>query len=223
MKRGVIAIVCSCFVIMELLAFTGCAVASTQNDGHGPGMWGDEFPDEPVYTSDMPEYHNKQGQSYFGRKQYELAFASFQEALEIDPSNSNAYYGLAMTHRAQGRVDLAIINYGKVIRLSPDYAQPYELRAELYQCIGRFDQAEKDLDSFVRLYGQYPVPYMARGDFFMARNEYARAAEDYAMAIERNPNLQEAYLKSAEALLLSGRQQEASAVFAQALALAKAE
>ena len=180
--------------------------------------WGNDVL-EPTYAPGTPEYLCRDGGSYYGQGQYEFALDAYQKALEIDSSFDNAYYGLAMTYRAMGRLDLAIENYSQVIRLAPDYAQPYASRAELYQCIGRLDDAEADLDSFVRLYGQYPVPYLARGDFFMKNREYARAAEDYQAAIDRNPKLQEAYLKYAGALLLSNRPEEASTAFAQAMSL----
>jgi len=181
--------------------------------------WGDDDP-EPTYTPDMPEFHWNEGNSYYLKRDYDLAIESYQKATEIDPSFSNAYHGLAFTYRALGRLDLALDNYGEVIRLTPDYAQPYMRRAELYQFIGRMEEAEQDLDTFVKLYGQYPAPYLARGDFFMERGEYARAAADYATAIERKPDLLTAYTKNAEALLLSGRPGEASDAFARAMALA---
>lgn len=174
---------------------------------------------EPTYTPDMPEYHVREGDSYYTRKQYDLALASYQAALAIEPSSSSAYYGLAIAYRAQGRLDLAIENYGEVMLLSPDYAQPYASRAELYHCMRFYDEAESDLDSYVWLQGQYPAPYLARGDFFMDRQEYARAADDYAAAIERNPSLLEAHAKYGAALLLSGRSGEASDAFARAAAL----
>ena len=198
-------------------------VYSMANAASDVGVDCDCFPDEPVYTPDMPEYHCNEGGSYYTHKQYDLALASYQRALEIDPSHSNAYYGLAFTYRAQGRLDLAIENYSEVIRLSPDYAQPYASRAELYQCMRFFDDAENDLDSYMQLQGQYPAPYLARGDFFMDRGDYPRAAEDYAAAIERNPGLLSAYTKYTEALLLSGRPSEASVVFAQAMVIAGEE
>ena len=155
---------------------------------------------DPTYTPGMPEYHCVQGNSYYGQGLYDLAVESYHAALEIDPSSYNAHHGLAIAYRAQGRLDLALLHYGEVIRLHPDYAQPYQSRAEIYQLMGRFADAENDLNSFIEYYGQYPTPYLARGDFFMSQHAYARAAEDYAMAIQRNPNLLEAYLKCIEAL-----------------------
>ena len=183
----------------------------------------DCFPDEPVYAPDMPQYHCNEGNSYYIRKQYDLALAAYQKAIEIDRSYHNAYYGVAITYRAQGRLDLAIANYSEVIRLLPDYAQPYASRAELYQCMGLFDDAESDLDSYVKLYSQYPISYIARGDFFMDRRDYHRAAKDYSNAVKVAPRLLVSYTKSAEALLLSGRQEDASSVFTQAIALARVQ
>ena len=206
-----------CVLVLAALLSSIAGMANAASDA---GVVGDCFPDEPIYTPDMPQYHCNEGDSYYGRKQYGLALASYQKALEIDPSYDNAYYGLAFTYRAQGRLDMAIANYSEVIRLSPEYAQPYASRAALYQCMGLFDNAESDLDSYVRLQGQYPVPYLTRGDFFMERGDYSRAAEDYVTAIERNPGLLAAYTKSAGALLLSDRLGEASDIFAKAMALA---
>jgi tetratricopeptide (TPR) repeat protein len=137
------------FVVM-LCFFGVIAIAANAGD---VGATGDCFPDEPVLTPDMPEYHCNQGSSYYGQGQYDLAIASYQKALEINPSYSSAFYGLAFTCRAQGRLDLAIENYSEVIRLEPEYAQPYASRAELYQVIGRYGDVEKDLDSYVEHYG----------------------------------------------------------------------
>ena len=184
--------------------------------------WDDTEP-EPDYTPDMPEYHSNEGGVHYLNRDYDQAIVSYQRAVELDPNFRNAFHGLALTYHALGRLDLALDNYGEVIRLAPDYAQPYLKRAELYQCMGRMEEAEKDLGMFVRLYGQYPVPYIARGDFFMEKGAYGRAAEDYAMAMEKNPALLSAYVKNAEALLLSGRSKEASEVFTRAAALADGE
>jgi len=179
---------------------------------------GDCMPD-PIYTPDMPEYHCVQGGSYYVQGFYDLAIESYNKALEIDPAYGNAFHGLAYTYRAQGRLDLAIEFYGEVIRVQPEYAQPYQSRAEIYQFIGRYEDAENDLNRFIELFGQYPVPYLARGDFYINRRDYASAANDYATAIERNPNLFEAYIKTAGALLLYGKATEAAEVFAHALTL----
>ena len=209
-------------VLTGILVFISCSCAIAVTTGEN-GDVDDCFPNELVYTPEMPEYHYNQGSSLYGQAQYGLAIASFQKALEIDASFSSGYYGLAFTYCAQGRLDLALENYGEVIRLEPEYAQPYASRAELYLFVGLFNDAERDLDTYVKLYGQYPAPYLARGDFFMDRRNYPRAVEDYATAIERNPNLQEAYLKYAGALLLSGRSEEAIIVFEQAITISGAK
>ena len=128
--------------LFAALVFMVCIGGVAANAGSNRDVE-DCFPDGPVYTPDMPEYHCKQGDSYYGQAKYDLAIASFEKALEIDPSCSNGYYGLAFTYRAQGRLDLALENYGEVIRLIPEYAQPYASRAEIYQFIGRFSDAEK--------------------------------------------------------------------------------
>ena len=206
-------------ILALVLALLLCSSSGLTDAAGDVGVVGDCFPDEPILTPDMPEYHCVEGGKHYRQHQYDLALDSYRMALEIDPAYDNAYYGMAFTYRAMGRLDLAIENYGEVIRLTPDYAQPYASRAELYLCMGRYEDAESDLGSYVRLYGQYPIPYLARGDFFMDRREYDRAAEDYASAIDRNPNLQEAYVKYAGALLLSGMVEEATAAFAQAAAL----
>ncbi|MCL1795480.1 MAG: tetratricopeptide repeat protein [Clostridia bacterium] len=181
--------------------------------------WGDMDP-EPVYSPDMPEYHWKAGNSYYHQGEYDLALASYTRAIEINASFSNAFHGLAFTYRAMGRLDLALDNYDEVIRLIPDYAQPYMKRAEIYQFLGRTEEAERDLNLFVKHYGQYPAAYLTRGDFYMTKNAYDRAAVDYALALERNPNLLTAFVKYAEALLLAGYPEEASAVFERAATIA---
>lgn len=205
---------------MLALALMLCPLGAVVADGGDAGYIGDCFPDEPVYTPDMPQYHCNEGGACYASGQYGLALEAFQRALDIDPEYQNAHYGLAYTYRAMGRLELAVDSYGEVIRLAPTYAQPYASRAELYRCMGRFDEARGDLDAYVRVYGQYPVPYMARGDFFMERRDYALAARDYAVAMERNPALLEAYVKCAGALMLLGDTGDALILFERAAQLA---
>lgn len=169
--------------------------------------WGDCMPPEPTYTPDMPAYHEKQGDAYYGQGEYEMAIASFETAVAIDPSSMNGYYGLAMTYRAMGLLMLSIENYSVVIALAPDYAQPYELRAQIYQFLRRYEEAEADLNRYVQLYGQYPIPYIARGDFYMDRGEYQKAADDYSAALGKGlatSAFSGVYLKRAAAWLKLG-------------------
>lgn len=183
--------------------------------------WGDCMPPEPTYTPDMPEYHEIEGDSFYGQKAYEKAIASYETAIAIDPSYMNGYYGLAMTYRAMGLLEQSIENYTAVMTLAPDYAQPFASRAQIYQFLGRYEEAEADLNQFVKLYGQYPIPYVARGDFYMDRGDYQKAAKDYSTALEKrvaSSALVELYLKRAEAWLTLGDIDKATADFGAALA-----
>lgn len=186
--------------------------------------WGDCMPPDPTYTPDMPEYHVKEGNAYYGQGDYEKAIASYEAAIAIDRSFMNGYYGLAMTYRAMGLLDLAIENYTAVIAVSPDYAQPYESRAQLYEFLGRWEEAEADLNEYVAICGQYPVPYIVRGDFYMERKEYRRAVDDYTVALEKgitSSALVEVYLKRAGAWLKLGDAERATADFNAALSQVK--
>lgn len=171
---------------------------------------------EPTYTPDMPEYHEMEGGQHYTSGEFEQAIASYQRALELDPSYWHGYYGLAFTYRAVGRLDLAIENYTKVMEMAPEYAQPYASRAEIYRFLGRGPEAEADLNRYIAMYGQYPIPYIARGDYLLDIEEYQRAADDYTIAFEKGLALSasgEVYLKRALAWLRLDETERATADF----------
>jgi tetratricopeptide (TPR) repeat protein len=63
---------------------------------------------------------------------YPQALSAYMKALEIEPEQERAYYGLGTVYEALNRVDEAIAHYKEAINLNPDYTAAHFFVANLY-------------------------------------------------------------------------------------------
>lgn len=115
----------------------------------------------------------------------------FEDALRIDPDNSQARVGLALAltliHRNRWDPDRALIlaradeAVTRAIALSPNYAHAHYVKAEVLALSGRFDAALATLDRVIALDPNHAAAYVARGRSLIA---IGRAAETVA-AVEK--------------------------------------
>jgi TolB-like protein/class 3 adenylate cyclase/Flp pilus assembly protein TadD len=119
------------------------------------------------------------------------AVTVFEDALRIDPDNSQARVGLAhaltLIHRNRWDPDRALIlaradeAVTRAIALSPNYAHAHYVKAEVLALSGRFDAALATYDRAIALDPNHAAAYVARGRSLIA---IGRAAETVA-AVEK--------------------------------------
>jgi len=136
-----------------------------------------------------------------GTGQYDLAVGEFQKAVQLDPTNDQAYTGLASAEKHLNKLDEAEKTYQQVIQLRPRYARGYlELGAFYLQQ----QQAEKAIDMFSRAVALAPDSYRGYSDLGAAycyQAKYAEAIQPLRQSIAIRPtfpaynNLGTAYLR----------------------------
>ena len=77
----------------------------------------------------MKAYNNR-GIAYIWKKQYDLAVADFNKAIELDPKNGKAYNNRAIVYSYQGETDKARQDLQKAqslgIAVNPDFLKQIE-------------------------------------------------------------------------------------------------
>jgi serine/threonine protein kinase/tetratricopeptide (TPR) repeat protein len=86
-----------------------------------------------------------------GRGRYEEALAVAQSAIDLDPTNGDAYRELARTHELLGRYDDAEATYRKALAARPDDWQGYNSLGGFYVGRGRWADAEAAYQAVIKL------------------------------------------------------------------------
>jgi predicted Zn-dependent protease len=73
--------------------------------------------------------------------------ALLTQALEQNPSDAFARYGLAMAHLSDNNVDAALSEFATLIQQNPDYVPAYQMSAQTLAKQGRTDEALERLHS----------------------------------------------------------------------------
>lgn len=153
------------------------------------------------------------------------ALADYAQAIELDPSNHDAYAARASLRIAQKEYDKAIEDLASAMKLEPgsaDYrtllAKTHDVRSIEAMLKGDFDRAIDDLTRAIAL---HPSPsadsFLNRGSARSAKKDTEGAIADFSEAIRHNPNLAEAYVRRGELRQTNGKPSEALADFDEAL------
>src|SRR5580704_17342128 len=90
----------------------------------------------PFYVSRGVVYKNKRG--------LDRAIADFDQAIRLDPKNTDAYTLRGMAWQTKGDLDRAIVDYDQTIRIDPKNTGAYTVRGVAWAAKGDFDRAIAD-------------------------------------------------------------------------------
>jgi tetratricopeptide (TPR) repeat protein len=79
-------------------------------------------------------------------KEWSVAVAAFNRAIEMKPAYPEAWNGLGHALRQQGRYPESLKAYDEALRLRPDYPEALEYIGEAYVKLGRLDDARRVLE-----------------------------------------------------------------------------
>jgi serine/threonine-protein kinase len=136
-----------------------------------------------------------------GTGQYESAAGEFQKAVQLDPTNDQAYSGLAIAEEHLNRLDEAEKTFQQVIQLRPQYARAYLNLGVFYL---QQQQVEKAIDMFSRAIAVAPDGYRGYnylGAAYLYQAKYAEATQPLRQSVAIRPtwdaynNLGTAYLR----------------------------
>ncbi len=150
------------------------------------------------------------------RRDFEQAIPLFQRALQLDPGNFWAAFGLAVCYQALGQVDEALAAYFAAANAWPECGWVYLNRGQLLANAGRYADALADLNHAIKLLSNVGLAYAARGSVLLRLRRYEQAAEDLRQAVALGPVDTRLLTAYGTALAWSGQIARALEVFERA-------
>jgi tetratricopeptide (TPR) repeat protein len=150
-----------------------------------------------------------------------LALARYNDALDAFPDDIAALAGKAKAEAALGQVETAVDHYAELVQRAPEPSYVLEY-GRLLESLGRTAEAEAQYDLFVTTQQLFEAngvePDSAATLFYADRGEPDRALADAQAGIATRPFVV-MYDAQAWALHSAGRNEEAQAAMAEAMAL----
>jgi tetratricopeptide (TPR) repeat protein len=124
---------------------------------------------------------------YVRKKEYELAVADLDEAIRLEPHNSDAFLTRGVVWYRKSDRDRAVKDYDEALRLQPGNARALGNRGLVWVETGQYDRAIADYDESIRLDPHDPSTFSNRAKAWEKKGEIDRALADYAEVLRLQP------------------------------------
>lgn len=133
----------------------------------------------------------------YAKKHDKLAIAYYNNAININPKSTEAFYGLAMYYQESGDLKNAIRNYEKIIEVDPNYKNAYyNLGYINLVFLKDYQKAVKCFTEAIANDSKYVEAYYNRGYSYELLKDFKNARIDYQNALKLKPD----YTKPLEGL-----------------------
>jgi len=144
------------------------------------------------------------------------AIRLYNETVEVDATNEQAYNNRANLYLKLGKYDVALRDYNKSISLNPN-TDSYTNRAFYWLEIGEYDKALQDCKNALTINQNNLEAYVCMGLVKLNQKSYGESIEFLDYAIERGSSSEIAYNGRGEALLEKGYPEYAIDDFTRAI------
>jgi tetratricopeptide (TPR) repeat protein len=148
---------------------------------------------------DLVEKALEQGTAFEAKGQLSEALAEYSRAIELSPSNTNAYYNRALVYQKQSNSQAAFADFEKIISLNPNYSEPYYYRGQIYDGRGQRDKALADYTQAIENNINYAAAYSKRAMIYHAKGEYQKALDDAQKAKGMGVRVSEDFIRQLQA------------------------
>jgi tetratricopeptide (TPR) repeat protein len=107
-------------------------------------------------------WHN-QGFLFDVQQNYEESIKCFNEAIEIDPLDPDAWFGKGVVLAKQDKYDDAIKAYDETIKIEPEYVMAWNNKGLALGNLGNYDEALKCFDEAIRINPELPDVWYNKG------------------------------------------------------------
>jgi tetratricopeptide (TPR) repeat protein len=141
-----------------------------------------------------------EGKQLYKQKKFQEAAATFEQAIAIDPSISDAYMGLGRTYEKLDRADDALAIYDRAYKKFPDQADFLKRQGVVYRQVKRYDDSASAYRAYIAINAADPDPYYGLAQTLQLSGDNAgalEAAERY-IALEQRPEEQKYVARARE-------------------------
>ncbi|NJN23762.1 MAG: serine protease [Acaryochloridaceae cyanobacterium RL_2_7] len=134
------------------------------------------------------------GRDQTNQNQHQLAVQSYQQAIALDPTSSDAFAGLGLAHASLGNDPAALQSYTQAIQLkSRLIILSITTGAIVRDRLGLVQEAIADYRFVLSYAPGFTLAYHNRGNLYARQRDYERALRDYNQAIALSPNFASTY------------------------------
>ncbi len=123
-----------------------------------------------------------------GQQAFDEALRLYQQAVELQPANVQAYNGLGAVYGMTGETELSEKYLKKSLRLDPDYATAHSNLATLYVGMGRLDDAASEFEVALKLDDGLDEARSNLAKVLMSQQKYLKAQELFEQLLQKNPD-----------------------------------
>jgi tetratricopeptide (TPR) repeat protein len=130
----------------------------------------------------------EQGQIFHNDQEYEIAVASYDKALEIQPDQYRTWDFRGDTLRELKRYEEAIASYDKALEIQPDHSSAWSSRGHALIKLERYEEAIASYDKALEIQPNHYWDWILRGSVLIELERYEEAIASYDKALEIQPN-----------------------------------
>ena len=142
---------------------------------------------------------------YGTRKNYDLALADANRAIELAPKAWRRYLERAVIYQRVGSYEAAIVDLDSAVALQPNTVELLRRRAYLKVVASRFDDAVADYEELTRMLPRSDTGALGRGAALYLAGRWSEASQQFADMLKARPNDGLAALWLAKARLRGGQ------------------
>ncbi|CAN5249298.1 hypothetical protein BH10CYA1_BH10CYA1_09680 [soil metagenome] len=154
-------------------------------------------------------------------KQHNNALIDFEQALSMDPGDSEARQELADLYLAMKKFPQAIQECNRIVSDDPKNWKVYEIRATVLEACKQPEKAGADYNKLIDMSGKDAGAFLLRGQFYDRIHQDLKAIADYTTVIKINPIEDDAFRGRGDSYFKIGKYTNAVDDYSRAIALDK--
>jgi serine/threonine-protein kinase len=123
-----------------------------------------------------------------GTGQYREAAKEYQQAIDLEPGNENAYVGLALAYEHEGAIDQAEQAYQRAMEAHPNSPYAYNSLGTFYLRREQYDKAVQMFQKVIAMAPEGYGAYVNLGATYHDMGAYAKAIEPLKKSISIHPS-----------------------------------
>lgn len=140
---------------------------------------------------------------------FEEAIAKYNEELDRNPRNEDAFFNLGVAHARLRHYEEAVRSYQKALEIMPEYAEVHNNLGNVLAQLGRFDEATSHFETALKIMPDYASALNNLGTVYSRQKRIPEAIERFQQAIKSLPTYMEAHFNLANGLVSLRRYDEA--------------
>ncbi len=167
--------------------------------------------------------HKNLGSELEKQRDFDGAIAQYQQTLQINPKDAQAWYDWGIALAAQRKWAEAIEQYERALQIEPDYVEAHVNLGSVLAQQGRLAEAGEHFQRALQIKPDHAKAHVNLGNVLSAQGQWTEAVEHYERALQLQPDYTLAYFNLGNVLASHGKLAEAVPYFQRAQTLATAQ